>query len=93
MRLSRRELYTGSNGDRWFLVRDPNGRVSILHEPNVASRGQASHIDVGTFLMRGGRGPEHQELLRLIGMLVEAPQVLAPSPVMNDLVPSVVMND
>jgi hypothetical protein len=73
MRLSKRHLYSSSNGDQWCLVRDPNGRVSILHEPNAASGGQASDIDIGTFLMGGGRGPEHQELIRLIGTLVEEP--------------------
>jgi hypothetical protein len=71
VRLARRLLYDSPNGDRWFLVRDPNGRVSIFHEPNPASGGQASDLDVGTFLMGGGRGPEHQELLRLIGTLVK----------------------
>jgi hypothetical protein len=73
VRLTKREIYSSPNGDRWFLVRDSNGRVAILHEPNPASGGQASNIDVGTFLIRGGRGPEHQELLRLIGTLVDEP--------------------
>ena len=73
MRLARRLLYSSPNGDRWFLVRDPNGRVSISHEPNAPSGGQASDIEIGTFLIRGGRGPEHQELLRLIGTLVDEP--------------------
>jgi hypothetical protein len=73
VRLAKREIYGSPNGDRWFLVRDANGRVAILHEPNPASGGQASDIDIGTFLIRGGRGPEHQELLRLIGTLVEEP--------------------
>jgi hypothetical protein len=73
VRLASRLLYSSSNGDQWFLVRDPNGRVSISHEPNAASGGQASDIDIGTFLIGGGRGPEHQELLRLIGTLVDAP--------------------
>jgi hypothetical protein len=73
MQLARREIYSSSNGDRWCLVRDPNGRVAIEHQPNAASGGQASDIDIGTFLIRGGRGPEHQELLRLIGTLVEEP--------------------
>jgi hypothetical protein len=73
VRLTKREIYSSPNGDRWFLVRDPNGRVAILHEPNPASGGQVSDIDVGTFLIRGGRAPEHQELLRLIGTLVDQP--------------------
>jgi hypothetical protein len=72
VRLFKRQLYSSSNGDRWLLVRDPNGRISILHEPNPSSGGRPSDIDVGIFLMGGGRGPEHQELLRLIGTLVES---------------------
>ena len=72
MPLEARELYRIANGDRWSLVRDPgSGRVFVRHEPNASSGGSASDIEVGDFLVRGGRGPEHQELLRLIGTLVE----------------------
>ncbi len=72
MSLDSRELYRSANGDRWSLVRDPgSGRVFVRHEPNVASGGRASDIAVGDFLVRGGHGPEHQELLRLTGTLVE----------------------
>ena len=72
MSLDTRELYRSPNGDRWSLARDPaSGRVSVRHEPNVSSGGRASDIEVGDFLVRGGHGPEHQELLRLIGTLVE----------------------
>jgi len=35
------------------------------------SRCRAVLDKVGDFLVRGGDGPEHQELLRLIGTLVE----------------------
>ncbi len=72
MSLEARELYRSANGDRWSLVRDPgSGRVFVRHEPNASSGGRASDIEVGGFLARGGHGPEHQELLRLIGTLVE----------------------
>ncbi len=67
-----RELYSSANGDRWDLVRDTgSGRVFIRHQPNASSGGRASEIGIGQFLSRGGQGPEHQELLRLIGTLVE----------------------
>ncbi len=67
-----RELYRSANGDRWSLVRDAaSGRVFVRHEPNASSGGRASGIGVGDFLVRGGHGPEHQALLRLIGTLVE----------------------
>ncbi len=67
-----RELYSSANGDRWLLVRDRgSGRVFVRHEPNISSGGRSSEIEIGAFLARGGHGPEHQELLRLIGTLVE----------------------
>ncbi len=66
-----RTLYQSSSGDRWRLARDTGtGRVFVLHEANLASGGRASEIGVGQFLGSGGMGPEHQELLRLIGTLV-----------------------
>jgi hypothetical protein len=34
-------------------------------------------MEVGAFLVRGGMGPEKQELLRLIGSAVETPEVNA----------------
>jgi hypothetical protein len=74
VRLETRELYHSANGDRWFLVRErDSARVFIRHEPNVSSGGHTTDIDLGAFLAQGGRGPEHQELLHLIGTLVEAP--------------------
>ena len=72
MSLDTRELYRIVNGDCWHLVRDAaSGRVFVRHEPNLSSGGRSSDIEVGDFLARGGHGPEHQELLRLIGTLVE----------------------
>ena len=66
-----RELYHSANGDRWCLAHDPAvGRVFVRHEPNPSSGGKTSDIEIGTFLSRGGQGPEKQELLRLIGTLV-----------------------
>jgi hypothetical protein len=72
MSLQGRELYSSVNGDRWSLVRDSGtGRVFVRHEPNRPSGGQTSEIEIGEFLACHGSGPEHQELLRLIGTLVE----------------------
>jgi hypothetical protein len=66
-----RELYHSSNGDRWFLVREANsGRPLVLHEPNKASGGDTSLTNISEFLVRG-HGPEQEELLRLIGTLIE----------------------
>jgi len=72
MRLKRRELYSSPNGDQWFLARDPTtGNVFVRHEANVPSGGRVTNIDLGAFLSRVERNPEHQALLRLIGTLVE----------------------
>ena len=72
MSLQTRELYNSANGDSWDLVRESgSGRVFVRHEPNASSGGRASEIEVGRFLTQGGHGPQHQELLRLIGTLVE----------------------
>ena len=67
-----RVLYNSPNGDRWLLKRDPaSGDVFVRHEANVPSGGKRTDIDIGEFLSRGQRNPEHQALLRLIGTLVE----------------------
>ena len=67
-----RELYRSSNGDRWVLVlNDANGRPQVLHEPNRSSGGRASRTEIGDFLIRDAHGPQHAELLRLIGTLVD----------------------
>jgi hypothetical protein len=70
--VARKEIYHSPNGDRWFLARNPaTGHAVVLHEPNLASGGKPSQIQVGYFLARSAHGPEHQELLRLIGTLVD----------------------
>ena len=71
MALITRELYHSSNSDRWYLARDPDtGRVFIKHQANLSSGGHVADIEVGGFLGQG-KGPEQQELLRLIGTLVD----------------------
>jgi hypothetical protein len=65
-----RELYRSANGDRWSLIRD-GGQVLVLHEPNAASGGRPSRLELGDFLVRDAQGPQHAELLRLIGTLVD----------------------
>jgi hypothetical protein len=76
-----RELYRSSNGDRWYLAHDAlSKRVFIRHEPNVPSGGQSTNIEIGTFLVQGGTGPEHHELLRLIGTLVSIACLAVPRP-------------
>jgi hypothetical protein len=67
-----REIYPSENGDKWFLCRDADGRVFVLHKANVSSGGTATKIELGDFLGTGKAGPEHQALIRLIGSLVRA---------------------
>jgi hypothetical protein len=77
MSIQTREVYRSTNGDRWYLVRDPNlVECWVRHEPNLSSGGQIADIEIGAFLSCGGQGPEKQELLRLIGTLVEQPSNL-----------------
>jgi hypothetical protein len=60
------EVYRSSIGDRWFLVSEPGSdRRFVRHEPNLASGGQSSLIDLGAFLAEG-HGPQHEALLRLL---------------------------
>lgn len=67
-----RELYRSANGDRWSLVHEyDSGRTFVRHEPNLPSGGRPADIPIGDFLVRNDKGPEHTELLRLIGTLVE----------------------
>jgi hypothetical protein len=64
------KLYTSPNGDTWFLGRDPaTGFAFVRHEANNPSGGQLTDIEIGAFLS-GPRHPEHEALLRLIGILV-----------------------
>jgi hypothetical protein len=67
-----RKLYESPNGDRWYVIRDPSGAVFVRHEANIASGGHVQHTEIGPFLA-SGNGPEQQELLRLIGTLVDEP--------------------
>ncbi len=68
MRLAeRRELYISSNGDRWDVARDENGKLCVVHVANEASGGRVSVADIGTFLStRHNLGPEHQALIHLL---------------------------
>jgi len=71
MALLTKELYHSPNGDRWYLARDPDtGRVFVRHQANMPSGGHIADVEVGAFLCQG-KGPEQQELLRLIGTLVD----------------------
>ena len=66
-----REFASSSSGDRWFLGRDEaTGIAHVVHQPNQASGGAVSHVELGAFLNRGPSAPEMLGLLKLIGSLV-----------------------
>ena len=65
-----RTLYNSPNGDRWLLVCDEPGAPFVCHEANRASGGKVTRLELGVFLSMGA-APEQQELLRLIGTLVD----------------------
>ncbi len=67
-----RQIYKSPNGDSWLLVRDVHEGVAVEHRPNAASSGTISRQSIGTFLSGDSNSPERQELLRLIGTLVDA---------------------
>ena len=70
MNIQTRDLYRSSNGDDCILTREmDSGRVYVLHRANLSSGGRETRIEISDFLARGGSGPEHQELIRLIGTL------------------------
>jgi hypothetical protein len=64
------DFYRSSNGDRWQLLRDPDsGRQIVRHEPNLASGGKVTEIDVEEFLARTGTSPENRALRELLDKL------------------------
>lgn len=67
MPISLQEIYRSSNGDCWWLMRDPAlGRMFVRHEPNPESGGRVTDMHVEEFLSRGGCGPEHAALRRIM---------------------------
>jgi hypothetical protein len=64
-----KELYNSPNGDRWVLCRVQSGKLVVSQQPNKASGGRVSEIDVEVFLSQGGRGPEHEALIEALANL------------------------
>jgi hypothetical protein len=65
-----RAFYTSSNGDRWLVVRvGERGEIFVRHEPNGASGGQPSEVDIETFMARGPGSPEGKALIDLLDQL------------------------
>jgi hypothetical protein len=64
-----REFFRSSNGDVWLLGSE-GGRPFILHQANLPAGGSIEKIELSDFLKPSNRGPEHQELARLIDTLL-----------------------
>ena len=80
MTLASEEIYSSANGDVWRLVRDAaSGRAFVRHEANPASGGHVTETAVEAFLDRGGPGPEHAALRRLLDRPDAPPADEAPS--------------
>ena len=77
MTIQARTLYTSTSGDTWSLCRSRNGDIVVSHQPNRASGGKPSEVDLSTFLAKGNEGPEHQALRQLIGELIDSNHVQA----------------
>src|SRR5690349_5997005 len=61
------ELYRSSNGDCWYLVREPGSeKMLVRHQPNRASGGSSSLICIEDFLAEG-HTPQQEALLRVMG--------------------------
>jgi hypothetical protein len=68
--VQRRLLYRSSNGDTWLLLKDGAGEIAVEHQPAIESGGESSVVDICEFLQARPRGPQHDELLRLLGTLI-----------------------
>ena len=64
---SKNEVYRSSNGDRWLLIHGVAG-MSVRHEPNVSSGGQASEANVESFLLHMGGTPQAESVLRALAL-------------------------
>jgi hypothetical protein len=66
MQDSETAFYRSSNGDQWYLIRElGTNRTTVRHQPNRASGGRASVIEMSEFLSEG-HGPQHEALVQLL---------------------------
>jgi len=65
-------FYAIENGDQWSLHTDGDV-LSVRHQPNASSGGQASTIDLQSFLAHEPHSAQNQALQRLIGTLDTPP--------------------
>jgi hypothetical protein len=67
-----RKIYHSENGDSWWLCREEDGRISILHEASLSAGGNSTKLEIAEFLAHGKAAPAHHALLGLIGDLTKA---------------------
>jgi len=66
-----RQLYRTAHGEAWLLVKDEAGAPAIEHRASDPGA-TPERLGVTAFLTSRQPGPQQQELLRLIGTLVDA---------------------
>jgi hypothetical protein len=60
-------FYASSNGDCWYLARDADHqKMLVRHQPNRASGGRSTFIDIDAFLTEGP-SPQQEALRRVLG--------------------------
>jgi hypothetical protein len=65
-----KEAYRSSNGDRWFLVQGRGSEPMLVrHQPNRASGGQSSLIDVKDFLSEGHADIDNERIGGVLGSM------------------------
>ena len=69
MPLSERLFYASSSGDQWLLCHD-NAVLAVRHQPNAASGGRSSVLELGAFLMHEQHSPQNQALRNLVATLI-----------------------
>lgn len=61
------EFARSSNGDRWFLTKDPaTGEACVLHRANLPSGGHETRTPIEAFLDTRPFGPEREALLEVL---------------------------
>jgi hypothetical protein len=64
-------IYKSANGDLWYLLQEADSEwMRVRHQPNRASGGRSSVMELNAFLSEG-HGPQHEALLRLL-LLMES---------------------
>jgi len=69
------QIYSSSNGDKWFLCAGEHGVPVVRHVPNAASARAISDQAIAQFLGADHPGPQHDALLDLVAGLIPSGDV------------------